>query len=147
MNRFLIILIIVVSLAGVAAGVLFLLRPNTPAPAPTTTQDNTSPTNNSTVSVSVSSTDPQAVQAAYRAELAKHPSDNTKLSQTVIADGYALQVFSGDILGGEALLKYDTVQGSWVLLDGGGGAWTVGSLVAQGVPTSTAQTLWAQVPH
>ena len=141
MNRYLIIVAAVLLIVIAAFGVAFLLRPSNPIPSEQ--QGGVSQPVSSTVSVS---TDPskQAVQSAYRNELAKHPSDNTKLYETSIVGDYALQVWAGDIMGGEALLKYDAGQGRWVLLDGGGGAWSVDTLVTlMGVPEDTAAALLA----
>jgi hypothetical protein len=81
------------------------------------------------------------VQAAYRSELAKHPSDNTQLHATVVVGDYALQVWAGDVMGGEALMHYDRPTGAWKLVDAGGGQWGVDGLLAAGVPQTVADDL------
>ena len=48
--------------------------------------------------------------------------------------------------GGQALFRYDSSKG-WVLLSGGGGVWTVSSLVSDmGVPQAIAEQLVAGLP-
>jgi hypothetical protein len=89
----------------------------------------------------------QAVQSAFKNKIVPNDKDNTKLRQTVIAGDYALQVWGSDVMGGEALLKYDAAQARWVVLAMGGGAWSVDGLVDEGVPRAAATTLLAGVPH
>lgn len=137
MNRFVAILIglLAIAFAVVLVVVFFLLKPAPSEPAPNTT----TPPYTSNVSVATNST--QAVQAALRAVFAKAPSDNIELYKTSIVGDYALQVYAGDISGGQALMKYDRAQNTWVLLEPGGGAWSIEGLVVAGVSEDTARAL------
>jgi len=140
MNRSIIILVVFLFIIIGAFGVSFLLRPSNPAPI--VQQGDSSQPISSTISVPADRLK-EAVQFAFRNELAKHESDNTKLYETSIVEDYALQVWVGDIMGGQALLKYDDSQSRWILLDGGGGAWSVDTLVDVGVPEDIAVQLLA----
>jgi hypothetical protein len=146
MNRITILLLTLLIVVGVAIGMTFYLRSSTPAQnqqgiAPVTLPDVPPPT------LQLDSNSKEAVQAAYKSELAKHPGDNTKLYQTVISGDYALQLWSGNLMGGEALLKFDHTQGKWILIDGGGGVWSLYTLLLAHVPRATAMALLAGVPH
>ncbi|HEV8666543.1 MAG TPA: hypothetical protein VN665_01695 [Candidatus Paceibacterota bacterium] len=147
MNRTLIILLSLVVVLGVAIGITLYVK-SSPTPTASTQQGNGTPVsvpNVTTPPPPGDSNSKEAVQAAYEAELAKHPSDNTKLYQTVIEGNYALQVYAGNVLGGEALLKYDQTQDKWILVDGGGGSWSINELVVEGVPRATATALLSDV--
>jgi hypothetical protein len=61
-------------------------------------------------------------------------------SESTIVNNYALQVWSDENIGGEALLIYRAGTG-WEIISFGGGAWDVENLVQQGVPIETAQEL------
>jgi serine/threonine protein kinase len=87
----------------------------------------------------------EAVRSAFQKGLPPGNNDHTKLYDTVIAGGYALQLWKGDNMGGEALLKYDAAQDQWVVVTGGGGAWSVSDLVAAGVPQEAATILLANL--
>jgi hypothetical protein len=139
MNRYGIIFVTSLAVALIALGAFFFSRSGNNV-VPVEPSGGASQPVYSGGSVSVSPSE-QAVQQAFRNELARYQNDNTKLYATSIAGGYALQVWAGDIMGGQALLKYDASQGGWVLLDAGGGAWSVDALVAAGVPKDTATTL------
>ncbi len=89
----------------------------------------------------------KSVQFAFQDEIAPYNDDNSKLHETVVAGDYALQVWYGDNIGGEALLKYDNASGRWIVISGGGGAWSLDGLLAQGVPKYVAEILFAGVPH
>lgn len=89
----------------------------------------------------------QAARAAYEAALSVDNPDNIKVRATVVESGYALQVWIGDNTGGEALLKFDSAQNAWVIVDPGGGSWSLEGLVSFGVPEDTAQALLARVSH
>jgi hypothetical protein len=89
--------------------------------------------------------DEQAARAAYEAALSADNPDNIKAGQTVAVSGYALQLWTGDNTGGEALLKFDSAQNAWIILDPGGGEWSLEGLVGMGVPQETAQALLAGV--
>ena len=146
MNRYIIILTVLFVAIAAVMGIIFLLWPSAPVPSQQQGGGTSQPVS-STVSVSP---DPsvRAVQAAYQAELAKHESDNTKLYETSIVGEYALQVWAGDVMGGQALLKYDRNQARWVLLDGGGGAWSIETLTTlMGVPQDIAVQLLAGLPQ
>ncbi len=146
MNRYIIIAIVVVILAGLAVvGSLLFLTPTSPAPV--TQQTVTPQPISSTVSVPVGRTK-EAARAAFQQAIDKHNIDNTKLYETSISGDYALQVWAGDVMGGEALLKYDATQGRWNIVISSGGTWSVEALVSLGgVSTSTAEALLAGVPR
>ncbi len=67
--------------------------------------------------------------------------DNIKLGRTAVTEEWALQDWVGDETGGEALLKYDAETKVWVVVDSGGGAWSVEGLVQLGVPEAVAVSL------
>lgn len=141
MNRYIISTVIVLLVVGAAVGIIFLLYPNNPAPSgqQQVTQGAPQPTN-STVSVPVGRTK-EAARAAFQQAVDKQNIDNTKLYETSIAGDYALQAWAGNVMGGEALLKYD--QARWVIVVSSGGSWSVEALVSAGVSTSTAEALLA----
>ena len=150
MSRFTAILILILAVGIIAVGVIWLLRPAPTAQTPTgTVPQTTYPTNNyiPPANTQQDQGSQAAVQDAYKQEIAPYNNDNVKLYQTVISGGYALQVWMGDHTGGQALLKYDSLQGKWIVITGGGGEWSLGGLVGAGVPTTTAQALIAGVPH
>lgn len=145
MNR--ILIITAISIVVIAAIAAFIWLPRG-AIVPTNTQTYL-PNNggsNSTVVIQQNQ-NPQAARAAYQASLTNDNVDNIRPQQTAVSDGYALQLWAGDHTGGEALMKFDIKKNSWVIVDPGGGAWSVEGLVAFGVPTSTAEALLQQVPH
>lgn len=143
MNRYITIAVVVLLVVAAAIGIVFLLYPNNPAPAgqQQVTQGTPQPTN-STVSVPVGRTK-EAARAAFQQAVDKQNIDNTKLYETSIAGNYALQAWAGDVMGGQALLKYDDAQRRWSIVESSGGAWRVESLVSLGVSTTTAETLLA----
>jgi hypothetical protein len=63
------------------------------------------------------------------------------LQRAKIVYPYALQDWGDENKGGEALLKHDDVTSGWQLIDLGGGAWDLESLVAAGVPEDIARQL------
>lgn len=65
---------------------------------------------------------------------------NLILDKPVISSNYAIQTWSDENKGGQALLKYDPTRG-WVLLTMGGGAWSVEDLTKLGVPKEVAVQL------
>jgi hypothetical protein len=103
------------------------------------------PSGGSQGSATNSSPEAAAVQSAFAAKLASGGNpDNIRMENTVVAGEYALQLWSGDIMSGEALLKYDATQRQWAVVDLGGGAWTAESLVSiGGVPENIAASLVA----
>jgi hypothetical protein len=157
MNRAITITVIFIFVALAAIGAMFLLfnRPSNPAQqgGQTNTSNNSSSNNstsnnsstNGTVTKPTPTADPAkaAIQTAYLAEVAKHPGGNTQLYELSVVGEYALQVWIDDYMGGQALLRFDTAQQKWVLVDGGGGAWSVDTLVSAGVPEDVAQKLLA----
>ncbi len=149
MNRTILIIVAVIVVAVFAVGGLLFLSSRPPASTPPLQQfeDNTPSYTNSTVSTD-SSYSKEAVQAAYRSELDKYPSDNTELYEISIVGDYALQVWVGDHMGGQALLKYDTTQRRWILVSGGGGSWSVDTLVTlMNVPQDVAVQLLRGLPQ
>jgi len=84
----------------------------------------------------------QAVQQTYQAVLEEDGNpDNTKLGRTAVEGEWALQIWYGDIAGGQALLRYETASEKWVIVGEGGGAWSVEGLVYFGVPEDIATKL------
>jgi cell division protein YceG involved in septum cleavage len=142
MNRNIIIFVVVIILIlAVGAGVYIMYSAT---PAQQTGQQPSSSNNANSVSIPPPSNNQtaQAVAATYQAALSKDNVDNIKLYQTVVDGNYALQVWRGNITSGEALLKFDPVQYKWVIVDPGGGSWTIADLVVLGVPAATATALW-----
>ena len=143
MYRYIILFAVILLIIAGIAGFVVLSHPNNPAPAnlpsfePQTIPNPTPPANRSK----------EDIQSAFQNEIAPYNNDNVKMHETVTSGDYALQVWIGNNTGGEALLKYDSAQGRWVVLSGGGGAWSVGSLVAAGVPKDTAAILLTGAPH
>lgn len=68
------------------------------------------------------------------------PRDLT-LDKLTIVDGYALQNWSTEHTGGQALLRFSPSSGTWVLVNMGGGAWEVDTLVSMSVPRTIASLL------
>ena len=66
--------------------------------------------------------------------------DGLVLDEPVIASQYAIQTWSDENKGGQALLQYKQGQG-WVLVTMGGGAWNVDDLTKIGVPQEIAKEL------
>src|SRR5690242_13174524 len=141
MNRTIIITVLAIVLFGAIGIAYFFLTPEKPQEQ--VTPSTTSPSYNSTVSVTSDGADVAAVQAAYRAELAKSSENNDiRLLRTAVVGEYALQEYAGDVVGGEALLKYDRQKKVWVIIDGGGGVWPLDTLVnLMRVPEETARAL------
>ena len=69
------------------------------------------------------------------------------LGTNIVVDTYSLQLWTDPHGGGEALLTYDTTQNKWTVVSWGGGAWSVESLVGEGVPHNTATALLAGMPN
>ncbi len=145
---------IAVLVLGAVIAAWFLLSPGSAAPSGGNTTGTIGindpnyvpyPSGGSQGSGANASPEAAAVQSAFAAKLASGGNpDNIRMQNTVVAGGYALQVWSGDITSGEALLKYDGTQRQWVVADLGGGEWTVESLVSlEGVPADVAATLVA----
>lgn len=66
--------------------------------------------------------------------------DKINLENPVVSGEYALQNWSDENKGGQALLKYKEGKG-WILISMGGGAWSVSDLVQLGVSASSAKDL------
>ena len=144
MNRYIIIFVTILLIAIAAAGAAFFLRPNS-NPAPVIQQGTYQPTS-STVSVTADRSK-EAARAAFQNALDKNNIDNTKLQETVVVGDWALQAWGGDVMGGEALMKYDESQGRWAIVISSGGVWSVDALVGAGVPKDIAATLVAGMPR
>ena len=145
MNRFISILIAVITIGAVVVfGFLYLSRPATPT-VPVQQQGGV-PSDNTYVAQSAGRSK-EAAKAAFQQAVDRQNIDNTKLYQTSIAGDYALQVWAGNIMGGEALLKYDEVQGRWSIVESSGGSYSEAALVSRGVPTSTAESLLVGMPQ
>ena|SRR3989344_6349201 len=149
MNRNLIIIIAAVLIAGLfAVGGMLLLRPTTSAPAenpqlinPTGFEDQPYYTGPSGENVPQDMRTTNAVLSAYQKEAPLM--DNIRGRNAAIVGVYALVSWSGDISGGEALLKYDTAKNRWGVLDSTGGAYSVAGLNKLGVPQRTVLALLA----
>lgn len=154
MNRNLYLVLGVAALMALGFGAWFL-RPFLASNAPPAQETQTAPLPGSsdtyipypsaTSGSSVGTPEEQAARAAYEAALSTDNPDNIKAQQTVAESGYALQLWSGDSTGGQALLKFDSAQNTWVILDPGGGQWSLEGLVGMGVPQETAQALLKRV--
>jgi hypothetical protein len=83
----------------------------------------------------------EVVQQVFNAEVAGE--DNIRLYKTVLHAGYALQVWKGDNMAGEALLQYEVSTRQWQVITWGGGSWSTDGLVEFGVPADTAAALVA----
>ncbi len=157
MNKSITVLIVICILVilGVAA-VLFWPRATMPVPnetpgLPVSGNSNT----NGTVSIPVQnegggnsqlSAEQRAVQETYWAPFVTDGNnDNVRLGNTAVVEEWALQKWVGDETGGEALLRYDSVSKAWVVVDVGGGAWSVDALVRAGVPESVAGSLLSKL--
>ena len=91
-------------------------------------------------------TDVQAVQQTYTEALREEgDQDNTKLGKTVVEGEWALQNWVGDMMGGQALLRFSAASGRWTIVSAGGGAWSVEGLVGFGVPENVAISLLADL--
>lgn len=95
------------------------------------------PTSGSVVPTTMQSRD--AVISAFKTQ--GPTGDRIQPHQTSMSGGYALQVWVGDITGGETLLKFDEAQGGWVIVETIGGAYSVAGLHALGVPQKTVLAL------
>lgn len=155
MKRLSNILLVVLALAGLAAvGVVVFLRFSARPSVSGTPLDGSFPQSGQ-VTVTTSTTTPiggtpetqNAVVAAFSTQLPADNADNIKPYQTAVSENYAIQVWKGDNMGGEALLKYDTTAGTWSVVTMGGGAWNLEGLEAQGVPIDIARALLEEVPH
>ena len=140
MNGYKIFISLLIVLLIVGSGVAYFVYKNNVTP----TTPNGTPQTNGLPDVPSSSVQTQeAVQSAFLKYIAGHDSDNKKVRNTAISGGYALQVWSGNIMGGQALLKYSGSENGWVVLTLGGGAWSVDGLVEFGVPRAIATALLA----
>lgn len=81
-----------------------------------------------------------ALAVAFRAQAKSL--QHMHLEKAVIVSGWALQNWGDENSGGEALFRLDH-GGGWVLMDTGGGAWDVPSLLSAGVPRAIAEQLLA----
>ncbi|MEK7068707.1 MAG: hypothetical protein AAB964_02745 [Patescibacteria group bacterium] len=147
MNRPIVILGITLALlAALGVGYAVLVRP---APQPPAGQQSVHVPNTSyAVPLSQTTAEAQgAVKSTFEREVAAGHPDNLVTKNTVVIGGWALQVWVGDVMGGEALFTFDTAESKWVLVDFGGGAWSVESLVRAGVPQDIAEALLAGRPY
>jgi hypothetical protein len=148
MNRAIVILIVLVVSVGVAIGVTIYLQSKRTGAIPdqqTQAPSNTLP-NIPAPSSSADSHSKEEVRATYQKAIIGNK-DNIKLYDTAISGIYAIQVWKGAVTGGEALLMYSTAKQRWVVLGGGGGAWSVEGLIGKGVSPADAAALRAALPH
>jgi hypothetical protein len=69
-----------------------------------------------------------------------------KIGTSSVVGSFAIVSWTQNPMGGEALLKFDAPKGQWVLLELGGGAWSVESLVKNfDVSKETARALLAKI--
>lgn len=138
------IALFVATVVAIVGGYLMLSR------QPTSPDQQSMPivTPNTTTIVPIDARSPEDVKAAFQNEIAPYNDDNVKLYETVVVGGWAIQAWMGDVRSGEALLKYEAAQSKWILVSGGGGVWTVESLVDDmGVPPATAEALLRGLPR
>ena len=142
MNRYLVVFVIVlIVIIGAAVGVLLYMH------------SNQSPLGQGGISTTTLPTVPepggQATSASAKAAFQSQIPQGVQitLGTNVVVGDYSLQLWTDLHGGGEALLKYDTTQSKWTVISWGGGAWAVESLVAEGVPQTTATALLAGMPH
>jgi len=146
MNRLLTIVVIGLTIIALAAGVVFVLRMVIPPPDPGEPSSFTDYFRAPVSSQSISGRTKEAARATFQQAINKNNIDNTKLQETSIAGDYALQNWAGDIMGGQAVLKYDTNQGRWGIVESSGGVWSEDALVSLGVPLDVAKALLAGLP-
>mgnify|MGYP001617913680 CR=1 FL=1 len=144
MNRYLVVFIALLLVVAAAVGAVLLLRPGATAPA--VPQQGMPQPISSTVSVPTDRS-AGAAQTAFRREIAPYVTDNVRLQETVVVGDYALQVWSSDSMGGEALLRYDSSQSRWAFITAGGGSWSIDGLASAGVPKDTAAALLSGLPR
>jgi Bacterial SH3 domain len=85
-----------------------------------------------------SRTESTALANAFRAQAKSL--QHMRLEKAVIVSGWALQNWDDENAGGEALFRLDRARG-WILIDTGGGAWDLPSLLSAGVPQAIAKQL------
>jgi len=104
MNRYIIILIIVLLVVAAAlVGIGFALRPapQTPSQNPGDTTPPSTGTNPVSSTVDVTAQTAEAVKSAFQSKIPSDNPDHTKLYATAVSGQYALQSWSGDIMGGQ----------------------------------------------
>jgi len=84
-----------------------------------------------------------AVKAGFKKGLPG--GDLTELGDVAIVKDYALLNWTNDPMGGEALLKYDSVTKTWGVIASTGGAFSVAALNKLGVPQRTVLALREQL--
>lgn len=144
MNRTIIIIfaVIVILVAGLVGMKLFT---NTPAPIGENPSlgDPTLPNYQQSEPSQTPAQTKADVQAAYESHIPQNDPENIQPAGTAVSGGYALQAYVGSHVGGAALLKYDSNQRTWIIVDPGGGAWSVEGLMSFGVPEVNAKALLA----
>jgi hypothetical protein len=138
---------------AIGAGIWVFLGPST-VPSPDTsnnTKDQSSsqyvpyPQSSATQSAVQNTPKAEAVRAAYQAALTLDNPDTIQVGKTAVSGSYALQAWAGSRTGGQALLKFDASQNAWVIVDPGGGAWSLDGLVSAGVPEDNAAVLIVRI--
>ena len=89
----------------------------------------------------ITSSSKVTVASAFLSQLDKAKARALTLRKLTVVDGYALQDWSTEHMGGQALLMFSPSSGTWVLMSMGGGAWDADSLVSVGVPRAIAALL------
>lgn len=84
---------------------------------------------------------PTAVASDFLSQLDDASARSLTLERLTVVDGYTLQNWGTEHMGGQALLRFDPAAGRWMLLTMGGGAWDADSLVSVGVPRDVAVLL------
>lgn len=142
MNRYAIVGAVLVGVIGIG-GIMLLWRSGGSS-SPTgfdTTQPLYPSDSGSPAATSQGGGSKEAVQAAFKNAIAPYDQDHTQVRNTVVVGEYALQVWVGDVMGGQALLKYDAAQNRWILIASIGGAFSVAGLKKEGVPQRTVLAL------
>lgn len=145
MNRVVIILIAFVIIAAAAGAGFFYLRSQPSATPAGQTQGNAIPSDLPSGAQTSDSQSKTAVQTALKTQMAEYFADGLQLGDTVISGNYAVQLWSTNHMGGEALLQY--AQNRWTVITYGGGVWSLQGLLTAGVPRDTATVLLKDIPH
>jgi hypothetical protein len=143
MKRVLIVCIAVFLAIDVVLGVTWLIkRPSSGTGAVNSTSQSTGNTAHTNPSHETNTSEAGTVTSAFVSSIPpNHPDHIKPVGTAIISGNYALQTWAGDVMGGQALFRYDTGASRWVMMDIGGGAWGEDSLMAVGVPRDAARAL------
>ena len=155
MQSLLIKIIIALVIIAIAIGIFgYFEWLHAPAPFVESNSASTTPTTSggSSQSATDATYDPDgtsktAVASAYQNASKAFMVETVSYDGTFINSGYAIQLWHTNTMSGQALLKYRPTKSSWSLVTANGGLWTLESLIDEGVPTTTAKTLYGEIPH